>query len=334
MRALRPVVAGLRALGHDADAIVAAAGLDASALDDLEGRVPHGVAMRLWSCAVAVTGDDDLGLHVAEAAPIQAFDVHAYAMLSSPTLRDAFERAGRYQRLIHDTTGYALESEPGGERAILRHALPGGRPVSRHPAELLAALWLRFGRLVTGDDWSPLEVRFAHRRPAGRHDHDRIFRAPVRFGAGENAMVIARAVLDARNARSDLGLLDVLDRYAAGLLAGRPRVNTVSERVRVHLDGELSGGAPSAEACARALGMSVRTLRRALRAEGTAFTELLEQARRERAARLLAGDRASIAEVAFLLGFSELSAFYRAFRRWTGMTPAQFRDAGRTGQAS
>jgi hypothetical protein len=135
--------------------------------------------MELWRCAVERTGDGDLGLHVAEAAPVQSFDVHGYALLSSPTLRDAYQRACRYQRLIHDTTELALEV--GEDRATLRHALPGGRPVPRQCAEFLAAVWVRFGRLVTGFDWAPLEVRLAHPRPASTAAHGRFFRAPLRF---------------------------------------------------------------------------------------------------------------------------------------------------------
>jgi AraC-like DNA-binding protein len=322
VRALHPVLAGLRALGFDGEATLAAA----PASGDPEARVPHRDMMEFWDRAVAATGDDNLGFHVAGAAPIHSFDVTGYAALWSPTLREAYQRACRYQRLIHDATTLALEVRQDG--ATLRHALPGGRPVERRVAEFLVATWVRFGRLVTGEEWSPLQVRFAHPRPADVGDHQRFFRAPLRFSAGENAIDLSLAVLDAPNARSDSGLLEVLDRHAGALLEKVPRWPSLAERVRAWLAEELLGGTPTAGAAALRLRMSVRSLSRGLAAEGTSFASLLEQLRRERAARLLADERREIAEVAFLLGFAELSAFYRAFRRWTGLTPAEFRRGG------
>jgi AraC-like DNA-binding protein len=95
--------------------------------------------------------------------------------------------------------------------------------------------------------------------------------------------------------------------------------------VRAWLVEALGSGTPTAAAAARALRLSARSLHRFLQAEGTSFRELLDQLRQERAAGLLANPRCSIGEVSFLLGFSELSSFYRAFRRWTGKTPAEFR---------
>lgn len=124
VRALKPLVAALRTLGHDAGSILRSVGLDESLLRDPDARIPAPDVGRLWSTAVATTGDEDLGLHLAQAAAIADFDLHAYAFLSSPTLGAGFDRMAAYQRLLNDATRILVEST---ERyAIVRHLRPGG----------------------------------------------------------------------------------------------------------------------------------------------------------------------------------------------------------------
>ena len=323
VRALQPVIAALETLGCKVDKILKEASIPRSVLRDADGHVPHSAMMRVWDHARAIIGDNHIGIHLAESAPIQSFEVHSYAMLASPTLRDAYRRACRYQRLIHEATNLTFEESKS--EGILQHALPGGRPVPRHPAEFLVTIWVRFGRLVAGTDWAPRLVCFAHAAPNDTGEHTRIFRAPLQFSSGRTAMHIANEILDMPNPQADENLLSLLDRYADGLLEKLPREASLAERVRVWLDEQFSDGTLTAASAARALHVSVRTLHRGLRNEGTSFRKLLEQRQRERAAALLASPRCSIAEVGFLLGFGELSSFSRAFKRWTGKSPAQFR---------
>ncbi len=323
VRAVQPVIAALEALGHQIDGILAEARISRATLQDADGRVPHSAMMLFWERARIITGDDHIGIHLAEAVPIQSFEVHSYALLSSTTLREAYRRACRYQRLIHEATD--LTFEEGTNEGVLRHALPGGRPLPRHPAEFLATLWVRLGRLITGEDWAPSLVCFAHDTPKDATEHERVFRAPIRFSSGINAMQIPNHILDASNPRADANLASLLDRYADGLLKQAPRQASFAERVRTWLVAELNGGSPTIFSAARALHISERTLHRSLQNEGTSFRELLDQLRQERAAALLANPRCSVAEAGFLLGFAGLSSFSRAFKRWTGKAPAEFR---------
>jgi AraC-like DNA-binding protein len=327
VRAIRPLISGLRRLGHDPAGIFQAIGIDDRSLTDPDGRVPVSVATALFTRGVEQTGDANLGLHLAEQAELSAFDVHFYAMASSPTLGAAFERLCRYQRLIHETSRVDLEID--GERAALRHQLAGGRTAPRQTAEFLLTAWVRAGRVVTGMDWNPLEVRFAHPAPDDVRDHVRVFGCPLHFTMGENALILPASLLHAPCVRADAGLIAVLDRYAVDRLEDAPRTTSVADRVRTLLREELRGGEPTAVHMAARLKMSVRTLNRALAAEGTSHRELLDALRRDLAARFLKSRDASIAEVGFLLGFSELSSFHRAFKRWTGRTPAEFRQAHR-----
>jgi AraC-like DNA-binding protein len=325
VRAVEPVVAGLDELGHDVDTILAAAPVSREQLSDADGRVPHRTMMTLWRAASELTGDADLGIHVALAAPVASFAVHGYALLSSPTLREAYRRGCRYQRLIHEATN--LEFDEGPEEGVLHHSLPGGRAVPRQPAEFLASVWVRFGRLVVGNDWNPTLVCFAHPEPEDTSEHARVFGAPVRFTSGRTAVTVPNDVLDAPNPGGDEGLVGVLDDYAHGLLASAPERPSVAGRVGALLTAAFRGGdLPTAEQVARELNMSVRSLHRGLEADDTTFRELVDQLRHERSAALLADPRYSITEIGYLLGFSEISSFYRAFKRWTGRTPADYRS--------
>jgi hypothetical protein len=163
VRAVQPLISGLTAMGHDPKPLLALARLDESMLHDPDSRVPMRIVMSLIARAVEATGDANLGLHLAEHTDVGSADVHVYAIVSSPTLGAAYERICRYQRLIHETNLVELNRQ--GERAWLRHRRPGGLAAPRHTAEFLLAVWVRAGRIATGTDWAPLEVRFAHAEP-------------------------------------------------------------------------------------------------------------------------------------------------------------------------
>ncbi len=323
IRGLRPVISGLRALGHDPAPLLARVGLVDTALADPDGRVPAHAVMRLLSEGATSTGDPDLGMHLAAAAAMADFDVHAYAMQSSATLGEAYERLCRYQRLIHDTTNVSLIVE--GDQARLCHTLPGGLAIPRQSAEFVVAAWLRIGRLISGTEWTPLEVRFAHPAPDSRLELERYFGCRLLFSAGENAMILPAALLHCPSVSANPGLAQVLERHAGTLLDKVPAAHTVAESVRAALPRELHGGDVTAAAMARRLGMSARTLHRSLAGEGASFHEIVDRHRHEEAVRALSDARLAIADIAFDLGFAELSSFYRAFKRWTGTTPAEYR---------
>jgi AraC-like DNA-binding protein len=319
-------MSGLMTSGYDPLPFLHTRGIDSNRLLDPDATVPMSACVGLLAEGVRATGDDNLGLHVAEHAELGSFDVHFYAMVSSPTLGAAFERVCRYQRLIHETSQVRLETS--GDRALLSHRLPGGIAAPRQTAELLLASWVRAGRVATRTRWSPAEVRFAHRAPRDSREHERFFGAPLRFATGENALVLPAALLDLPCRRTDPSLLSLLDRYAADRL-GVPRAATFADRARAALSEELQAGNVTAQSVAARLGVSVRTLHRFLAAEGTSYRRLLDQLRLDIAERHLIDDRMSVAEVAFLVGFSEISAFHRAFKRWTGRTPVTFRAEAR-----
>jgi len=324
-RSVRPVIERLRALALDTEAVLRSAGCHAAELDDPDGRIPHHLALAVWHEAVRCSGDDAFGLHAAEQIRAGAFDVLDYATRSSATLGEGLQRLVHYHRILHDVAVVQLSVD--GDRAHLTHALPEPAGVlPRHPAEFIVATWIVVARQATGTDLAPVEVRFRHSPPNDRTEHARLFRAPICFNSSVNGVVLPRHSLDLPLAKSDPGLCVVLERHLAALLEKMPRTTPFSVRVRELIARDLATAAPSATAAARKLHMSRRTLQRLLETEGTTFTELVDDLRRDLATRYLREPGIAIAEVAFLLGFSEASAFHRAFKRWQGTTPSLYRS--------
>ena len=318
----RLVVEALEAVGADAEGLLAAFGIDRAALDDVDARFPASVDLALWAEAPRLSGDECFGLHAAELVRPGSFDVLGYTLRTSPTVGGAFERLVRYNRLIHDQAEMRLTAH--GEDARLSFELtPEGTP--RQPAEFSLAVFLLFARQATGVDVVPRAVDFSHPEPKDVSEHRRIFRAPLRFRRPRAALVLSRSVLDLPLVQADPGLLTVLEKQMRQLISRLAPGDGLLEKIRRLIADQLCGGDPKVERIGRELGMSPRTLHRRLREAGTSFREVVDGLRHELAARYLAEERMAIAEVAYLLGFSEASAFHRSFKRWTGQTPAEFR---------
>ena len=324
-RAVAPIVGALRAVGADVQGALDKAQLDLHSVLDPEARVLHERVVHLWSIATEMSGDPDLGLRASGLIEPGQFGVVEYALRKSATLFEGFQRASRYFRIGHDVARLDVAVE--GEHMLFEHTLPGARTLPRSAADFVLSNPVLIVRDATVESVSPVEVWVDYAPPDDVTALEERFRAPVRFLRGRRAVLYAAADADARLLQSEPGLCALLDAHAKQLLETLPTIGTFSDRVRELLARELAGGDPTAQGMARALDMSVRTLHRRLTDEGTTHKQLLEQLRRELADRYLRDRAIAIAEVAYLLGFSEPSAFHRAFRRWTRQTPAEFRAA-------
>lgn len=314
----------LAATGADVSALLASLGVERASLDDVDGRLPVSIDLALWAEARRLSGDECFGLHAAERVRPGSFDVLGYTLRTSATLGGAFERLVRYNQLLHDLAELRLSTRGAGARLSLR-LLPEGTP--RQQAEFSLAVFLLFSRQATGVDVVPRAVEFAHAAPADISEHRRIFRAPILFSRPATVLVLRRQVLDLPLLQADPGLCAVLERQLRELLSRLPPGEGVLERVRRLIAAELCGGDPSVESVARRMHMSPRTLHRRL--QGTSYRAVVDGLRQDLALRYLAEDRLAIAEAAYLLGFSEASAFHRSFKRWTGRTPADYRREAR-----
>jgi AraC-like DNA-binding protein len=317
------VLQGIRATGRNPSDALDAVGLDPALLEDPDERVSTEAVSALWREAVAMTSDRAFGIHVAEALRPGMFDVLDYAVRSSPTFGEGARLYHRYVRLLN--TGALTTLEVEDERVTMTFAVEGA-PLAVPWIEFVLASWVVIGRQTTARDWAPIEVSFTHPRPKSVAEHRRLLRCPLRFSAEVNAVIIAREVFELPQVAADAGLCAVLERHARELFRELPSAGTLADQVRHFIRDGLDRGKVSMETIAGRLHMSVRTLGRRLSEEGTTYQALLGQIRSELATRYLREQRLSIDEVAVLLGFSDPAAFRRAFKRWTGQTPGEFRS--------
>jgi AraC-like DNA-binding protein len=317
------LVAHVAARGRDATPIRRLPGLRAKNFDDPDTRVADSTAVDAWRLAGQITDDDALGLHMAQAIPAGTFDVLEYAFRSSPTLGSALEQLARYGRVINDRAGARLLFQ---DDAI---AVTTGPPTERQRVEFAFAFLIRLARETTGTSLTPLEVRFVHAPPESLVEHRAFFRAPLHYDALSNQLVLARSDTTRPLVSADHALAGVVRRRLDKMLTQIPLEDEpIAARVRRMLLDSLARGEGSADAIARELGVSKRTLHRRLRAEGASLRGILDEVRGEVATTLLRGTSLGTGEVAFVLGYSEPAAFHRFFRRWTGQTPRDFRRAG------
>jgi AraC-like DNA-binding protein len=178
-------------------------------------------------------------------------------------------------------------------------------------------------------NWIPIEVRFPHSAPENTSEHYRLFGCSVKFGRDRGELLFSRDLLEMPFLSADVNLQAILEAQVVAMLQKLPKSDAVTDAVRRYLAGELCNGEPTLEQIAPRLHMSARTLHRRLEDEGTSFRQILTEVRRELATRHLSERRLAIGEIAFLLGFSEPSAFHRAFKRWTGYAPLTYRELAR-----
>jgi AraC-like DNA-binding protein len=333
-RVLLPVAAHLRSIGKDAVAFLRQAGIDPLSLFDPDAHVSHQLVLDVWRRAEELSRDHDLGLHVAESINFCIFDWMEYAteylllqlFMSSATLGEAFSRLSRYFSLAFDAARLDIDRVDGGVR--VRHVMRSAPAVPRAFAEFSIGWMVRLARSAVARPVTPREIRFAHPEPESTAEHERVLGASTRFSAGENAFLLCRDDLSAPLLGDNPALLEVLERRAEEQLAELPAAESLVDRVRALIAAELKAGTPSAARVAAALDISVRTLTRRLGELGTSHKALLDEVRAELARHYLLEEKWYVADVAHFLGFSEARAFQRAFRRWYGRSPTEYRRAG------
>jgi AraC-like DNA-binding protein len=324
---LWPLLLGLRAMDLDVEALLARVGLSLRELEDPDTRMPIEVATELSFLAAEARGDEAMGLHLAEMYVPGAFGVLDYLAHSSRTLGEALRHLCRYNRLLQDAIETVLDVSEG-QAFIWQRRLGGFRPLAGITENAIANLVI-IGRQLSGAPVIPIEVQFTHAEPPNSAEHARIFKAPVRFEAERDGVILPAADLDLPLPNADPGLCAILDRHAKQLLDQLPRVARFSQRVRELVAAELKDGAPRADSVARKLHISQRTLHRRLKEDQTSYEHLVDGLRRALAERYLNEPKMSTDEVSLMLGYSEVSAFRRAFVRWFGVSPSRYRRRGK-----
>jgi AraC-like DNA-binding protein len=315
----------LQKRGLDVARLCAAHGIDRDASEREMVLLPVGQVRRIGDDAVALSGDPFLGATVARDRRPGSYGVLEFVSRSAPTLGDAIAQILRFQRLVLDHAGIELVVHGGA--AKLQHDIGvGAAGVARQASEFALGTEVLFFRSITGRHLCPQRVWFAHARPAGPLDPlvDLFGTRELAFEARSNGVELAAVELELPLVGADAALHDFLARHALRELP-QPAEDDVRPALRRVLSRALATGAPSAQAAARALGMTTRTLQRRLADAGTTFQGEVERTRQELATMYLADRTLSIAEVGFLLGYADQRSFLRAFRRWTGTAPSAYR---------
>jgi AraC-like DNA-binding protein len=289
------------------------------------GRFPVQQWQLLLERSAQALDDPLLGLHVGETISPKHLGVLGYVLLACGTLGAALQRLERYHQLIYDVNPMQLEMS--GDQLQLVWGQEMGRPGALVDETAVAAL-IHFCRDVTDrPDYAPISVSFINDPPSDIAAYQAWFGCEVLFGQAETRVAVRAQALQTPLRSADPALIDILQKQADELLRSLPQADShnVSNTVRQQLTQQMRDGEPSAEATAAAMHITSRTLHRRLANEGTNFRLLLQQTRHQLAQQYLQDSRLQLVEVAQLLGYSEQSALSRAFKDWSGQTPAQYR---------
>lgn len=320
---VRVLVDALEAHGHDVAPLLVAADISEKVLADPYARVPVRQAARLWRTAAELT-EESFGLRVPKYIRHTTFHALGYAVLASPTLGEALERIVRYCQLVTDSGMLKLER---GAEGVSLHFIPSfpherGSHVFR---DSVMSSVVRAARTLMGRSFQVRKVTLDRAPELDFSPYQRFFACPVERGAGDRLYFDAdmlAAPLPGSNPElarhNDTAVREYLARIETGTIVDRTRAAIAEQTTRD----------VSAAQVARKLGVSLRSLQRSLREHGTSYEDLLRAVRQELACAYLREGRYTVSEVAFVLGYDNLSAFARAFKRWTGKQPSEYQVGG------
>lgn len=314
---------------------VEAAGLDGAALLALQAELLAQASGEdrmaasqdaFWEALAATASEADAGLWLSQFLPALRGHIIEYFFTSSRTFGGALMRTLAYQKLLHETLSLRLVMA-AHECYLVDET---SQPHSRHLAECFMGGVIRFLDDVSEGAFVPLEIHFRHEQGAGPERYAGIYGCPVRLGQAETRLYFNPASLGHETWHADLSLQRLHEQIAEDKLEEVSRLELV-DRVRRAISQSLEGGDFGIDAIAARLGMTRRRLQVELASVETSYNSILNDYRLGLAEQLLCSTQ-SIENIVYLTGFSDPSAFYRAFRRWTGMTPTEFRERHQAGR--
>jgi AraC-like DNA-binding protein len=314
----------LRKAGIDPATMFAEVGLRADVFDDPDNLISFRTAGHLLAVCVDRTGYEDFGLQAGRMSGAATLGIAGFLVQQSPTVRVALRNLTLHLHL--QDRGAVPMFSVGEGTALLGYAIyqPGVEAVEQIN-DLAIAIAFNLMRGLCGEEWLPSEVRLARRDPVDTRPYRALFRAPVVFDAKESVLLFPSRWLERPVRGADPQLLKFLEQRVAELESEDRR--TLAQRLRPMIRGALSYRDCSAERIAAMLSMHRRTLNRRLKEDGTSFREVVESVRHEVARQLLANTRLPLNEIATALDYADPSVFTRAFRRWSGLSPSEWREA-------
>lgn len=323
---VRALIAFAATKGACPRALAEAANIDPALLDDMDNRIAIDDYVVLVRTAKAMTGDPAFALHYGNFVNLSEVSVVGLIGYASETMAEAFAQLNRYGRLV-------VEVDSGGSDRFEKVRDSEGLWLvdhRRNPDDFPELTEITFARMVSGTrqfGTTPyaLAVEVTHADPGYGLEYERILGAPVTFGAARNAMRIGEEWPAYRVALQPRYAFGILSEHADALLGRLEQSKTLRGRVEASLMPVLHSGKATIDWAAGEMGLSRQTLYRRLKSEGTSFEALLDGLRHRLALDYLRSRKASVNEVAYLVGFSDPAAFSRAFKRWTGKSPRAMR---------
>lgn len=321
--------------GVDTEALLRTVGLERARDVDPSSMIDDEAYYLLFEQAAAADSDaTTLPLRVGASMRSDDYGPFGFAWKSAPTLRGSFDRAERYALVLTSVSGYQVEE--CFEGAFMHLHRDGERRLGmRLSNEATLASITAISRQVSSQPFHPQAVYLKHGAPRDTTGHEAYFECPVHFGSDKDALLVSRRALLTPNKLGDHSIAKFFDTHLAAEISGLDDTVSLERQVLDRISTALSAGVPALSQLGQELGMSGRTLQRRLAEQGCSFQSLVDEGRRRLALRLL-GQQAhtTLTEVTFMTGFSDQSAFTRAFRRWTGQTPGTFRAAALGGEPS
>jgi len=315
---VRGMLRVLEQLGYDLDALLASAGLERGDVADPDALLPARACATVFENAHRERRVCNLALQLAQHTPVGANPLLDYLIVSSDSVGQGLERLTRYLRLVNPSVGLTVRREPTAVRVVVERAQ------TPFFTELTVSLcMIRFIR-ETDDQFRAAHVSFMH-EPDDVVEYAQVLHCEIRAKGSWNGVVMPKSALELPLRRRDPALRGWLERQAAAILARLPASGDACDEVRSVLSAQATAGEMTIDAVARRLSTTPRTLQRRLARGGASFETLRDDARRQAAELYLSSTTLTIAEVTYLLGYSEPTAFHRAFKRWNGTTPQAFR---------
>ena len=278
----------------------------------------------LFTAAAKNTHNDNFGLEVGSTFKPEFLGPLGYLAICSPTLLAAIKNVVKYFPAHQGLTSFGMMQD--SDVIWLYYRIDDKRiEQRRQDAELSLGIFCNIFRAALGEHWSPLEVRFEHTRPDNHQEHESVFGAPIEFHRRTNAFAFRRDDLATKMPGQDSYLFSIItsffDSHYTRNQSPQDLSIIVRDQIRLYLGNEL----PTVSNVAKILGLPDFTLRRQLKNRGLLFSGILRAARQELALHYMEDGDIPLTSIAYDLGYSELSAFSRAFRSWTGMSPHRYR---------
>jgi AraC-like DNA-binding protein len=314
----------LTSLKVDVDAFLRSLNIDPATVKSPDDYIAVDTYLRIQDSAAEYINDPYFGLHMGEFAEAGSWSILGYVMMNCKTLGEAFEKSGKYSRVIGNMIEGRAKLGLKKVRMIL-FTPPHVPQMSRHCYESTLSSSVRMMRLLAGVQVNPLEVTFLYPEPQSTAEYERIFCCPVKFGQKETSMTLDWSISSLPVRMANPSLLEHFEKYAQDFISQMERNDEHTRAVSKIILSRLDDEDLSIQKVAKEMAVSVRTLQNHLEAEGVVFSELLRDIR-EKLAKKYLHENYTVEQITYLLGFSEPSVFRKAFKKWAGVTPREYRE--------